>query len=137
MESNSSSIPTCSNDGSVAACHPTRLCAAELVGRATRSLWLSQLNASIAMRTRRKPTVALFAGLVCPSVLACGGTNKSRAAPPPSRPPCPNGYHCAADVIVKDLKSGKMVCHPTYCVAGPDPIRELDLGACKPRRTPP
>ena len=37
----------------------------------------------------------------------------------------------------KDVKTGKIVCYPTYCVAGPNPICELDPGACEPRRTPP
>ena len=84
-----------------------------------------------------KRLFAQFAVLLCLSASACGGTSKSGAASPRSCPPCPNGYHCAADVMVKDVKTGKIVCYPTYCVAGPDPICELDPGACEPRRTPP
>jgi hypothetical protein len=38
--------------------------------------------------------------------------------------------YCAADVMIKDSKTGVIVCHPTYCVPGPNPICEIDAGAC-------
>ena len=112
-----------------------RRCCSVMMGRGI--LDGPQLKRKVVMRTKMKPLLARFVVPVCLSALACGGTNESGAAPPRPCPPCPNGYHCAADVIVKDLKTGKIVCHPTYCVAGPDPICELDPSACEPRRTPP
>jgi len=54
---------------------------------------------------------------------------ESTSAPRGQCPPCPEGFHCAADVMVREA-DGKTVCYPTYCVAGPDLICTLDPAAC-------
>ncbi|MEZ4222546.1 MAG: hypothetical protein R3B13_16520 [Polyangiaceae bacterium] len=48
-------------------------------------------------------------------------------------PPCPARMYCASDVMIKDLKTGTVVCHPTYCLPGPDPLCEIDPEACAER----
>ena len=45
-------------------------------------------------------------------------------------PPCAEGTYCAADVMLKDSKTGLIVCHTTYCVPGPNPICKIDPEAC-------
>lgn len=64
----------------------------------------------------------------------CGAPAEPRVGGEAARcPPCPEGTHCAADVMVKDSRTGKIVCYPTYCVAGPDSICEIDPLACANR----
>jgi len=90
----------------------------------------------LVMRTRMNPPrLLVLSAWFC--AFGCGGATKSSTTALSPCPPCPEGYHCAADVMVRDLKSGRIVCFPSYCVAGPDPICEVDPGACKPRPTKP